>query len=167
LTGTKNDSTYSLYKKIKIMKTLTLLSLFSIISSAGIFATPDPGIPERIQKLFHEEFPKIENPVFYRDPQAYIVYFKKDNNSAERVYYNLDAELILTIKYYTENELGPFIRQKVNSKYKGKKIISVTEVQSVTEHFYQIILQGDKRWCVIKSDTRGSMQIQKRWKGNA
>lgn len=147
------------------MKTLTHLCLISIISWGSIFATPAPGIREKIQKLFHQEFPDIENPVFFQEGDTYTVYFKKANNSSERVYYNLDAEMIKTIKYYTENELEPFICEKANRKFKGKKIISITEVLSDTEHFYQIILQGDKTWYTIKSDDKGSMEIQKRWKG--
>jgi hypothetical protein len=148
------------------MKTLTLTCLILTISSSSIFAMTGPGIPERIQKLFHEEFPGIENPVFFQDGDTYTVYFKKDNNSSERVYYNSDAEMIKTVKYYTEDELTPFICEKVNQKYKGKRIMGVTEVLSGTVHFYQIILQGDKTWYVIKSDTKGFMKIEKRWKGN-
>lgn len=147
------------------MKTHTLLCLISIIFSGSNFAMTGPGIPERIQNLFHQEFPGIENPVFFQDGDTYTVYFKKDNNSSERVYYDLDAEMIKTVKYYSENELIPFICEKVNRKYKGKRIMGVTEVLSATAHFYQIILQGDKTWYVIKSDTKGSMKIQKRWKG--
>lgn len=149
------------------MKTLTLLCLMSIISSRTIVAMTGPGIPERIQKLFRKEFPTVENPVFVQTGTTYVVYFNKSNSWSERVFYNLDAEMVKTIKYYTENELDPMICERVNSKYKGKTIIRVTEVFSATAHFYRIILQGDKHWYIIKSDTNGSMKIQKRWNGKA
>ena len=149
------------------MKTHTLLCLISIIFSGSNFAMTGPGIPERIQKLFHKEFPGIENPVFFQDGDTYTVYFKKDNNSSERVYYDLNAEMIKTVKYYTKDKLEPFIFEKVHRKYKGKTIIGVTEVETSSDHFYQIILQGDKTWWTIIYNAGGFMRIEKRWKGNA
>src|SRR6185437_10715944 len=106
-----------------------------IFSSVSLFSMPRLKIPEKIQKVFHEEFPNIENPVFHQFGDTYIVYFKNGTNSSERVYYNSDAEMVETIKYYTQNELEPFIREKVYRKYKGKTIFNVTEVRSDTEHF--------------------------------
>ena len=146
---------------------LTLLCLMSIISSANILAMPGPGAPDTIYKLFHEEFPTIENPVFFQEGDTYIVAFKTGENSSERVIYNLDAEMIETIKYYTKDKLEPFIFEKVHRKYKGKTIIGVTEVETSSDHFYQIILQGDKTWWTIIYNAGGFMRIEKRWKGNA
>lgn len=51
-------------------------------------------------------------------------------------------------------------------KYKGKTIFNVTEVRSNTEHFYEIILQGNKTWYDVKSDAKGLIEIQKRWNGH-
>ena len=149
------------------MKTLALLCLISIVTSRSVLAMPGPGVPDTIQKLFHEEFPSIENPVFFRAAGIYIVYFKTGQNSSQRVFYNLDAEVIKTVKYYTESKLEPFIYEKIKRKYKGKTIIGITETQTDSDHFYEIILQGDKTWCVDKSDTYGLMQVEKRFKGNA
>lgn len=143
-----------------------LLSFISIFSSGSLFTTPGLKIPEKIQKVFHQEFPDIENPVFHQSGDTYSVYFKNGNNSSERVYYNSDAEMVETVKYYTQNELEPFIRGKVYRKYKGKTIFNVTEVQSNTEHFYEIILQGNKTWYDVKSDAKGLIEIQKRWNGH-
>lgn len=144
------------------MKKLIFLCLVSIISATSIFAIPEPGASEKILKLFHNEFPKVEKPVFYDYGNSYMVYFKKDDYSSGRVYYNLDGEMTETIKYYTESELEPFIRAKVNKKYKGKTIFGVTEVVTNNEHFYQIVLQDNKMWYTVKSDATGSMSIEKK-----
>jgi hypothetical protein len=39
-------------------------------------------------------------------------------------------------------------------------------VRSNTEHFYEIILQGNKTWYDVKSDAKGLIEIQKRWNGH-
>ena len=148
------------------MKEFILLSLITLFSSTGIFAIPGPGAPEKIQKLFHKEFPNIENPGFFKDGDTYMVYFKKSNNTSERLYYNSDAEIILTMKYYSESELEPFIFEKVNKMFKGMTIFMVTEVLTNTDHFYDIIVQGNKNWYNIKCDSKGSIETQKRWKGS-
>ena len=67
--------------------------------------------------------------------------------------------MLKTIKYYSDTELDPFIRAKVNARYKGKTIFGVTEVASNEEHFYQIILQDSKKWYTIKSDATGSITL--------
>jgi|GEM_PF-1368035 hypothetical protein len=148
------------------MKTITLLCLISI-TSGHLLAMAGPGAPDTIHKLFHEEFPTIENPLFYREADTFGVFFKTGINSSERVFYNLDGEMIKTVKYYTENKLEPFIYERVKRKYKGKAIFGITEIETTSEHFYEIILQGDNRWWVIKSDAMGFMQIERRWRGNA
>lgn len=148
------------------MKKFILFSLIPLFSSSSIFAAQGPGAPEIIQKSFHKEFPNIENPRFFKDGDTYMVYFKKSNNTSERLYYNSDAEIIQTMKYYGESELEPFICEKVNKKFEGMTIFMVTEVLTNTEHFYNIIVQGNKSWYDIRCDSKGSIEIQKRWKGS-
>ncbi len=142
------------------MKKLISLCLVAIISTTSIFASSLSDASEKILKLFHHDFPEVQNQTFYDYGDSYMVYFKKDDNSSCKVYYDLDGAMTKTIKYYVGSELDPFIRSKVNQKYKGKTIYGVTEVISDDEHFYQIILQDNKSWYTIKSDATGSMRLE-------
>lgn len=144
------------------MKKIVLLCLFSIIISSRIFAIPK-AVPEKIQKIFHDEFSTIKNASFFDFGDYYEVYFKKENNSSEKVYYNSHGEIIQTVKYYSESELDPFIKEKMNKKYKGKAICGVTEVQSKIEHFYQIILEDQSSLYVVKLDGKSLEEISKRF----
>lgn len=141
------------------MKKLIFMCLVAVSFTTGIFASPLPDASEKILKLFHHDFPDVQKQIFHDYGDSYVVYFKKEDNSSCRVYYNLDGTMLKTIKYYSATELDPFIRAKVNAKYKGKTIFGVTEVASNEEHFYQIILQDTKKWYTIKSDATGSITL--------
>ena len=143
------------------MKKLIFLCLFAVFST-GIFASSYPDASERILKLFHRDFPNVHQQIFHDYGDSYMVYFKEDENSSCRVYYNLDGTMSETIKYYSAEQLDPFIRAKVDEKYHGKIIFGVTEVISNDEHFYEIVLQDNKAWYTIKSDAIGSMSLEKK-----
>lgn len=144
------------------MKKIILLCLFSIITSTRLFAIPT-AVPEKIQKIFHDEFPTIKNATFYDFGGYYEVFLKMENNSSERVYYNPNGEIIQTLKYYSESELDPFIKEKMNKKYKGKTISCITEVQSKLEHFYQIILEDQSSLYVVKLDGKSLVETSKKF----
>jgi hypothetical protein len=139
------------------MKKIIFLCLLTVISSASIFAIPEPGASDRILKLFHQDFPKIEKPFFYDLGDAYMVYYKKNDSSTGRVYYDMQGAMVKTLKYYGESELDPFIKAKVAAKYTGKKIYGITESSSEEGHSYTIVLEDAKCWYTIVSDETGSM----------
>jgi hypothetical protein len=144
------------------MKKIIFLCFLSTIVSSATFAISGPGAPEKIKELFHHKFPHVEHPAFFDLGKSYEVYFENDNNVSERVYLNLDGEITSTIKYYTEDRLEPFIREKISKTYKGKTIFGITEIQSNTEHFYSIVLQDHKHWFTIKYNAIGSTIIEKK-----
>ncbi len=144
------------------MKKLIFLCLVAVISAGSIFASPSPDASEKILKLFHHDFPEVQKQTIYDYGDYYIVYFKEDENSSCRVFYNLDGDMLKTVKYYSADKLDPFIRAKVDEKYRGKTIYGITEVESEVEHFYQIILQDSKTWYYIKSDPTGSMTLEEK-----
>ncbi len=146
------------------MKKLIFLLLAAISFSTATLASASPDASERILKLFRSEFPKIEKPVFYDYGDSYMVYFKENDSSSGRVYYNLDGEMIKTIKYYSADGLDPFIKAKVNRKYKGKKIFGVTEITTNTDHSYRIVLEDDKKWYTVDADDTGSMSLEQKLK---
>ena len=144
------------------MKKIIFLCFIAIIASTGIFAMPGPGAPEMIKEIFYHQFPQIKNPVFFDSGDSYEAYFKNDNDVSGRVCFKLDGKIIKTIKYYKENGLDPFIREKINKKYKGKTIFGISEIQSSTEHFYSIVLQDNKNWFIVKFNAISSAVFEKK-----
>jgi hypothetical protein len=122
-------------------------------------AVPLSSASEKILKIFHAEFPEIKTQSFFDYGDSYLVYFKKDDLTTGRVYYDKDGKMTRSIRYYFEAQLNPFIKDKVNAKYKGKNIFGVTEIISSDEHFYQVILQDEKNWYTIESDDTGNMTM--------
>lgn len=146
------------------MKKIIFLCLTFIVVSTGAFAIPGPGAPEKVKESFYHNFPQIEHPLFFDLDGCYAVCFKKDNNASEKVYLDSAGEIITIIKYYKEDELEPFIRVKINKKYRGKAIFGISEIQSNNEHYYRIVLEDDKNLVIVKSDAMGASFIEKKFK---
>ncbi len=150
------------------MKKLIILC-FAAFCSVSIFASPLHAVSTdasaKILKVFHDNFPEVTYHSISNIGDLYMVYFKNDeNNSSGRIYYDSDGNVLETIRYYTGKELSPFIRTKVNSKYKGKDIFMVTDVANETEHFYQIILEDANSLMVVHADDNGWMHLEKKYK---
>ena len=149
------------------MKKALLICLIAA-GSMSIFATSvhaSPDVSAKILKTFHTHFPEVANPSIYQNGDTYVVTFKsRDNNSSGRMFYDKDGNLLETIRYYKEDELSPFIRSKIASKYKNNSIFMVTDVENESEHFYQVILQNTNNMLVVHVNNDGSMHLEKKFK---
>jgi prenyltransferase beta subunit len=146
------------------MKKIIFLGLI-LACSVATFATTLPDAPDKILKIFHRDFPNVQNQSISLVGDSYMVYFKnEDERTAYRVYYNTNGDILQTIKYYSAENLSPFIRSRVNSKYKDKTITSVTDVTNSSGHFYQIVMEDSKSWIYLDVNEKGSIQVQKRLK---
>jgi hypothetical protein len=151
-----------------IMKKL-ILFCFAAAFSAGLFAAPlnkkllDSA--EKIREIFHQNFPEIKNPTITNVGEFYIVSFTDlEKNSTCRIYYDDDGKMIQTIRSYTAENFNPFLRQKIESKYKGKKIFMVTDVTDENEHFYKVLIQDSKSLWLVHADDNGALYVQKKYK---
>ena len=147
------------------MKKIVFLCATAIFST-GIFASTVrvPDKSEKILKLFHHDFPEIVNPKIYPVGNAYMIYFKNENdNSSCRIYYDSAGTVLETFKYYSGEELAPFIRAKIFADYHGKKITGVTEVTSSLEHYYHISLEDSHSLFMINVDATGNIQVEKKY----
>lgn len=144
------------------MKKIIFLSMVACLLAGSLFATPEPA--EKILRLFHKEFPKIENPVFYDCGDSYMVFYKKNNSSSGRVYYNTKGETVRTLRYYCADELDPSIAAQVADEFKGRHIFGVTEIISGDDHSYHIVLEDAKHWYNVVWDGSGSIRTISRLK---
>ncbi|MEO8822774.1 MAG: hypothetical protein ABI366_04305 [Ginsengibacter sp.] len=153
------------------MKKLIIL-LFAAIGSTTIFATTVPKVePDglaKIERIFHHDFPEVNNSSITKAGNFYIVSFKKEaNQSLCKVFYDKNGNTVQTIRYYEGDKLAPFIRSKIRSKYEGKSIFMVTEVASENEHYYEVMLQDAQSLWVVHAIDDGTMYIQKKFKRNS
>jgi hypothetical protein len=134
----------------------------AVTFTLGVYAFPPSDISGKVLESFHRDFPNVQNQSIKTIGNSVVVYFKDDHSSC-RVFYDLKGGLIAEIKCYDASELSPFIRSRVDEKFPGKDISSITEVTSQNEHYYEINVQGIKVWYQIKYDINGTIKIQKKW----
>ncbi|HZI69515.1 MAG: hypothetical protein ACTHNG_09110 [Ginsengibacter sp.] len=150
------------------MKKLIIFCV-AVTCSASVFAAPlrARSVDEisKIRKVFLTNFPEIRNPSIVNVGDYYLVSFiDKKDNSVCRISYDEEGNVIETIRNYSAEGLAPFLRSKINSKYKGKEIFMVTDVSNANEHYYQVILQDAKSMWMVHADDNGSMYVQKKYK---
>lgn len=144
------------------MKKIILVTLVAFASSTSIFANPAPIVTEKVLKIFHEAFPEVKQPTWYTFDDYYEVYFTSPDNSSCRIDYSHDGTVLNTTRYYTEENLSPVVRAKVNEKYPGKQIFGVTEVSNSENVSYHIILEDSKYWYNIESNSTGNIRLEKK-----
>lgn len=148
------------------MKKIVFLCLSSLLVT-GVFAETlqDPGTPEKILKIFHQDFPEVIQPKIKRVGEYYQLYFKNvDNNSSCRILYTTDGKITETIRYYSCEQLSPFIRARIIDKFEGKDITGVTEITNESDHYYQFILEDSKALFVVRADIYGNILRKKKYK---
>ena len=150
------------------MKKLILLCMSALFSTAIFASGLDPVLGDasaKILQVFHRNFPEVSNHSISNLGNLYMVYFHSDeNNSSCRMYYDSDGNVLETVRYYTGEQLPPFIRAKIESAYKGKSIFMVTEVANENDHHYQVILRDAESMLVVDVKDNGSMHLQKKYK---
>jgi hypothetical protein len=144
------------------MKKIILACLITIVSATSVIAAPKSFVTEKVLKVFHEAFPEVKQPSWYTFDNYYEVYFTNPDNSSCRIDYSPDGIVLSTTRYYTEQNLSPAIRAKVNEKYPGKKIFGITEVSNSENLIYSIVLQDEKYWYNIESDATGVIKLDKK-----
>lgn len=129
----------------------------AMLFSLGAYASPPVVKPNILQK-FKISFPKAQNISWYTGTMKYEVkesdyaftegnfkYFEVsflENEVQFKVYYTEEGKVFSTKKYYDkEEDLSPFILEKINEKYSGKSVKGITEVQDGSGLSYEVILQ--------------------------
>lgn len=144
------------------MKKIIFVCLVAIVSVTTVFAIPKSWVNEKVLKVFHEAFPEVKQPAWYTFDNYYEVYFANPDNTSCRIDYSPDGIVLSTTRYYTEQNLSPVIRAKVCEKYPGKKIFGITEVSNSENVTYHIILEDDKYWYNVSSNSTGIIKLDKK-----
>ena len=141
-------------------KIIVFLSLFVAIGAA---ASAPPEVNEKVLKAFGETFVRATDVVWHELANSYEASFKQ-SEIATRAIYDREGNLLRTTRYYSEENLPINILTKIKKKYAGKSIYGVTESATDEEVLYHIVLQDEKNWYIIKSDSWGSLELSQKYK---
>jgi len=141
-------------------KLIIVLGLFVALGAAA--ANP-PEVNEKVLKAFEETFVKATDVVWHETGNTYEARFKQ-SEIISRASYDKDGNLLRTIRYYSEEGLPINILTKIKRKFSGKSIFGVTECATGDEVEYNVVLQDEKNWYIVKSDSWGSLEVSQKYK---
>lgn len=143
-------------KKIILSITAALFSLFT-------FATDPLAVNEKVLTAFNKSFKDAKEVVWSEYENFYEVKFTHNTVQA-MISYDQEGNILKSRRYYFEDMLPLLIKGKINKRYSDKKIYGVTELASDAEVAYYIILEDEKTWLTIKSDSYGNMTTYQKFK---
>ena len=142
------------------MKQILLIALIAVGLTAN--STP-PDINEKVLKAFKETFANATDVTWHENKNHYMVSFKQATITS-RANYDLDGNLISTVRYYSEEHLPAHILAKVKKKFAGKSVFGVTELVTDDEISYHIKLEDEKNWYTVKSDIWGGLAVKEKYR---
>jgi hypothetical protein len=143
------------------MKKIILAALITTISLSSF--AKDPGVNEKVLDAFNKTFQNVQEVTWSELPQSYEVQFKQ-NEIKSSITYDMNGNILKTLRYYHEDHLPLIVLTKVKNKYADKKIFGITELSTEEETTYYITLEDDKMWYNIKSDSHGFTTLEKKYK---
>lgn len=138
---------------------------FTVAISFSAFATNPAEPSDKILNSFRQDFPNVHQQLIRDCGNYYLVCFKEDEFTSCKVFYNLNGDILQTLKYYNASNLDPFIRAKVSKEFSGKDIYCITELTSKDDHYYEIKLQDNTSWYVVKYEMGRTILDKKLHKG--
>lgn len=139
-----------------------LLCLATAIFSLTVLATSPTIVNEKVLKAFNASFKDAQQVIWEEHSDMYEVKFIQ-NQIRSRVTYDVNGNILKTMRYYYEDQLPLFIRGKVKEKFPGKHVFGVTEVATPDQLNYHIVLEDAKQWTIIICDAFGFIMVDKKY----
>ena len=135
------------------MKTLLLLGLMIIgLITTSFYKGKEKNYPTVVRNPLLRQTQKGSEP--------YDVTYEK-NGIRYKITYEGSGNVTSLLRYCEENELSPFIISRVKEKYPGVKIFGVTELTTAAGLSYDIVLESEKKWKVVRARDNGELvQVQ-------
>jgi hypothetical protein len=140
-----------------------ILSITAALFSLLTFATDPSAVNEKVLTAFNKSFKDAKEVVWSEYENFYEVKFTHNTVQA-MISYDEEGNILRSRRYYFEDMLPLLIKAKINKRYSDKKIYGITELASDAEVAYYIILEDDKTWLTIKSDSYGNMSTYQKFK---
>jgi len=140
-----------------------ILSITAVIFSIIAFAAAPVAVSEKVLSAFNKSFKDAKEVVWSEYENFYEVKFTHNAVQA-MISYDEEGNILRSRRYYFEDMLPLLIKAKIDKRYSNKKIYGITELASDAEVAYYIILEDDKAWLTIKSDSYGNMSTYEKFK---
>ena len=140
-----------------------LLSVSAAIFSLLVFANEPTAVNEKVLQAFQSSFKDAKQVVWEELTDQYEVRFI-NNDIKSRITYDTDGNILKTVRYYYEQQLPILVRAKIKERFTGKKVYGVTEVASVDDITYHIVLEDAKTWTNIECDAYGHATVVKKFR---
>lgn len=135
--------------------------LFAAALFASLSSFANIRIDEKLEQQFKEAFPNATSVKWYDNKDSYDVLFIH-NNIQCRISYDTRGNMINMRRDYKEEALPLFVCGAVKKKYPGKKVFGVTEITTPEGLTYHIVLEDDKHWIFVESNSGGDLSFQKK-----
>ena len=139
-----------------------LLLGIALFASVMTFASELP-VDDKVLKVFNESFPNARKVSWNDSGNQYEVYFE-NGEVKYRMKYDANGQVLRTERYYTGDQLPPFILARLSHRFPGKKVFGVTEVTSEESLRYHVIMEDATRWYQISASATGDIQLEKKFK---
>jgi hypothetical protein len=135
--------------------------LFAAMLLISVSAFANIRVDEKIERQFRESFPAATAVKWYDNKDNFEVYFL--HNSVQcRISYNADGSMLQMRRDYGKEILPLFISGAVQQRFPGKKVYGVTEITNGEGLQYHMVLEDDKNWYFISSDSAGDLSFNKK-----
>ncbi len=137
------------------MKKLFVLVLLAT-ATAPAFATD--SLDTKMVEKFTVNNPKAENIKWSDNEGRKEVYYTNADVTCH-IWFDANGQVIKTRRYYSEKDLAPFLKARINEEFPGKKIFGITENSDARSLNYVITLQDETNWITVKSTATGEMTV--------
>lgn len=138
----------------------------AVLVATTSFAADAP-VTEKVLKAFNATFSYVKNVDWteYKvdGTKMYEAYFK-EGSTTTRIRYDVDGNILYTLRSYKEAELPILIQTKLKKAYPDKTVFGVREVTNSESVIYEISLQDEKSWTILRSDANGYLTQHKKFK---
>jgi len=141
------------------MKKVLAIVTFSLLAVA-VYAY-DPN--EKVLKSFSETFTAAEDVKWEEYPTYYTVSFV-NSGIRSKVNYDLDGNMLGSIRYYSPQMLPLNIINKLKKESPKRSLYGVTEVTFGNDVTYYVKMEDEKNWYTIKVDAAGNSQLFEKYK---
>jgi len=129
-----------------------LVILLVIVSAPAMAAD---SLDVKVVEKFSVNFPKAENVKWYDNNGKMEVYYNSGDITCH-IWYDAKGNVVKSLRYYTEKDLAPFVKARIQKAYPGKKIVGITETTKQDSFSYVISLEDETTWTIVKSDATGA-----------
>ena len=137
--------------------------IFLLLVVATLPALAADSLGTKLYDKFAAAFPDARNVRWYPDGELTAVSYESEG-IISHIWYDSNGDVVKTRRYYTEKDLAPFLKVKINQKYAGKSIYGVTEVSDKEGLFYVLMLQDDKKWYQVRCEAGGETTLLQKYK---